>query len=233
MSAPAKKTGPLKVAFTLLYILSFPALLLFLSGDWCWTEGWIFGGWFAVLCSSTILYLFRKDPALLEERYKQPGAGNQPGWDKFVVYALFLGFISWIVLMPLDAKRYAWSPHLPVALKIAGGVLLLISFFFFFRSFTDNTFLSPLVRVQSERKQQVVTTGVYGFVRHPMYLGGILMFIGAPLLMGSLIATALGLLLTLLMTLRTLGEEKMLLTELEGYEAYKQKVKYRFVPFIW
>lgn len=222
-----------KLVFTFLYILIFPALLLLLSGDWCWTEGWIFSCWFTVLCFTTILYLYKKDPALLQERYQQPGAGNQKGWDKYVVYLLIISFTSWIIIMPLDAKRFAWSVVFPFWVKCLGGTGLLFSFFFFFRSYADNTFLSPLVRIQTERKQQVITTGVYGFVRHPMYLGALLLFIGTPLLMGSFYGVLIGLAVVFLLAARIIGEEKMLLSELEDYAEYKAKVKYRLIPFVW
>ncbi|MGE5403238.1 MAG: methyltransferase family protein, partial [Candidatus Doudnabacteria bacterium] len=108
-----------------------------------------------------------------------------------------------------------------------------ISLFFLYRSFTDNPFLSPLVRIQRERNHKVVTTGVYSFVRHPMYLGAILMFIGAPLLLGSMYGIMLGALLSLFLVIRIFGEEKMLIEELEGYVDYTKKVKYRLIPFIW
>jgi protein-S-isoprenylcysteine O-methyltransferase Ste14 len=222
-----------KIVFSFLFILVFPALILLLSEDLFWSAGWIFCTWFVVLCFSTILYLYRKDPALLEERYKQPGAGNQEGWDRYVVYGLFAGFILWIVIMPLDAKRFGWSPAFPLWLNIIGVAGLAGSFFMFFRSYTDNTFLSPLVRIQEDRKQRVVTTGVYGFVRHPMYLGGCLMFIGAPLLLGSVWGVLTGFALTLLLMGRILGEEQMLNRELEGYREYTQQVRYRLIPCIW
>lgn len=89
-----------KIFFAFLYILIFPALLLLLSGDFSWLEGWIFSIWFILLCFSTILYLYWKDPALLEERYQKPGASNQKGWDRYVVYGLLIGFIFWIIIMP-------------------------------------------------------------------------------------------------------------------------------------
>jgi hypothetical protein len=117
-----------KVAFVLLYILLFPALLFLLSGNFTWPEGWVFSIWFIVLCYSTILYLYRKDPALLAERYMQPGAGNQERWDRYVVYGIVIGFILWIVIMPLDAKRFGWSPVFPLWLKGIGGALLAGSF---------------------------------------------------------------------------------------------------------
>ena len=222
-----------KIIYAAIWILIWPALLLFLSGDWLWIEGWIFNIWFLSLCFFTISYLYRKDPALLSERFKQPGTANQKGWDRFIVYGLVLGFITWIVIMPLDAKRFAWTASLPIWLKVVGGIGLLLSFFFFYRSYTDNTFLSPLVRIQEERRQQVVSTGVYSFVRHPMYLAGILMFLGAPLLLGSMYGVLVGVVLCFLLVFRIGGEEKMLTNELEGYADYKKKVRYRLIPFVW
>jgi len=218
---------------TFMYILIFPLLLLILSGDWFWTEGIIFSIWFIILCYSTIIYLYRKDPALLAERYKKPGTANQKGWDTYVVAGLVIGFFLWIVIMPLDARRFGWTTCFPLWVKITGGIGLIFSFFFFYRSYTDNTFLSPLVRIQTERKQKVVSTGVYGFVRHPMYLGGTLLFLGTPMLLGSAYGLILGFLLLLLLSGRIIGEEKMLINELEGYAAYKKRVKYRLLPFIW
>ena len=233
------QAGPLylimerKLLFAFVYILIFPALLFILAGDAIWPEGWVFTLWFLVLCYSTILYLYRKDPALLEERYRKPGTGNQEGWDRYVVYGLLIGFIYWIVVMPLDARRFGWSPVFPLPVKALGFLMLAGSFFLFFRSYTDNTFLSPLVRMQTDRKQQVVSTGVYRVVRHPMYLGGILMFTGAPLLLGSAGGVAAGLALSILLMARIKGEEAMLARELEGYRNYVQKVRYRLVPFLW
>lgn len=222
-----------RLILTAIYILIFPALVLLLSGDWRWVEGWIFDIWFTALCAATIIYLYRKDPALLAERYRQPGTANEKGWDRYVVYGLGLGFALWIVIMPLDAKRYVWSPDFPLWLKIIGGIVLIPSSFLFFRSYADNTFVSPLVRIQAERKQQVVSTGVYGFVRHPMYLGGIFLFIGTPILLGSLYGAVIGVSLSFLLVARIVGEERMLVKELEGYIDYKKKVRYRLIPFIW
>ena len=222
-----------KLVFSFLFILLFPALILLLSGDYTWPAGWIFSIWFILLCYSTILYLHHKDPALLEERYKQPGAGNQERWDIYVVYGIMIGFMFWILIMPLDAKRFGWSPVFPLWVTVLGGALLAGSFFLFFRSYTDNTFQSPLVRIQEDRKQRVVSSGIYGFVRHPMYLGGVLMFVGAPLLLGSLYGILAGLVLTVLLMARIQGEEAMLGRELEGYREYTQNVRYRLFPLLW
>ena len=222
-----------KIYFSIIYIMIYPALLLFLSGDWMWTEGWIFSIWFIALCFTTIFYLYHKNPALLAERYKKPGTAHQKGWDKYVVYGLVLGFLIWIIIMPLDVKRYEWTKYFPTWLKIFGIIELLLSSFLFFRSFKDNPFLSPLVRIQSERRQKAVTTGVYGFVRHPMYLGAVLLFTGTPMLLGSIFGLIIGFGMIILLAGRIIGEEKMLVTELEGYKGYKKKVKYRLIPYVW
>ena len=228
-----KSMKKLQVIVSSLFILLFPVLTIVLSGDWTWPEGWIFGIWFLLLCYSTIYHLYRKDPALLEERYKKPGTGDEKGWDRYVVAGLVVGFISWIVIMPLDARRFAWSPTFPLWLQTLGSVMLAGSYYLFFRSYADNTFLSPLVRIQEDRKQTVVSTGVYGFVRHPMYLGATLMLIGTPLLLGSVYGILVGIAVTFLLMGRIVGEEKMLIQELEGYPEYTKKVRYRLIPYLW
>ena len=87
--------------------------------------------------------------------------------------------------------------------------------------------------MQKERGQQVVSTGVYGLVRHPLYLGGSLLFLGTPLLLGSLYGVIIGLAAIFLLAARIIGEEKMLSAELEGYAEYKREVTYRLIPFVW
>lgn len=222
-----------QILLTSFYILVFPILLLLLSGDWWWLEGWIFAVWYVSFALSTLIYLYRHDPALLAERFKKPGTGNEKRWDLYFIYALQILFWAWIVIMPLDAKLYHWSPNFTVWLKTLGGIALLPAFFFLYRSFTDNTFLSPLVRIQAERKQQVVSTGVYGFVRHPMYLGAIFLFMGTPILLGSQYGILIAVVFSLLLVVRIIGEEKMLVEELEGYQEYKNQVKYRLMPLVW
>jgi protein-S-isoprenylcysteine O-methyltransferase Ste14 len=229
----ADPVSPLKLAGAALYIAAWPALVFVVAGDWRWLEAWLFAGWFLVHCATVIVWLYLKDPALLAERYRRPGTGGQKRRDQVVVYAIAAGFASWIVVMPLDARRFGWTPPPPAGLEVAGGTLLLASALLLFRSFRDNTFLSPLVRIQTEREQRVVSTGVYGFVRHPMYLGAVLMFVGTPLLLGSAGGLLLAAAMTLLLAFRITGEERALADELEGYAEYRRKVRYRLLPFIW
>lgn len=232
MPAPSP-ISPLKLILAVLYLLVWPVLILFLAGDWRWSEGWIFCAWFLFAFGSALGWLYRKDPALLAERYRRPGSGGQSRRDKVIVYLVVIAFAAWIVLLPLDARRFRWTPQLPLVVEAAGGMLLVLSWLLLFRSFTDNTFLSPLVRIQTERGHRVVSTGVYGFVRHPMYLGAILMFLGAPLLVGAFSALLAGVLLSLLLVVRIFEEEELLMTELAGYDEYRRRVRYRLVPFVW
>lgn len=218
---------------SLITILIFPVVILFLSGNWLWLEGWIFSLWFDAMFLSNMVYLYRNDPALLAERSKAPGSDNQKKWDKYLLTGAYLMALVWFIIMPLDAKRFGWSPYFPVWLKVLGGVALLPSLYLIYRATVENTFLSTLVRIQTDRKQQVISTGVYGFVRHPLYLGCLLMLLGAPLLLGSIYGLIIGLIALIVLVGRIIGEEKMLVNELEGYEDYKQKVKYRLVPLVW
>jgi protein-S-isoprenylcysteine O-methyltransferase Ste14 len=225
--------SPSKLVFTGLYLLAWPLLVLWLAGDWRWPEGWAFGLWFIAMCGTSIIWLYRHDPALLAERYRRPGTGGQGRADQRIVQAIVIGFVAWIVVMPLDARRFHWTPPLPVGLQPIGAVLLLLSGWLLFRSFTDNPFLSPLVRIQSERQHRVVTTGVYRLVRHPMYLGAACMFIGAPMLLRSTLGFVVGAALSLLLAGRILIEERLLAQELEGYDDYRRAVRYRLIPFVW
>jgi len=192
----------------------------------------VFNAWFITLSFATTIHLLRSNPSLLTEKIK-PDASNQKGWDKYLVPSLVIGFLIWIIIMPLDAKRFGWSAGFPLWLKILGGTILLPSSFFLYRANSDNAFVSPLVRIQEERSQTVISTGVYGFVRHPMYLGGVLLLLGTPKLLGSYFGFIVSGLMALLLIVRIVGEEAMLVEELKGYADYREKVKYRLLPYIW
>ncbi|MFY9845912.1 MAG: isoprenylcysteine carboxylmethyltransferase family protein [Terriglobales bacterium] len=207
-------------------------LLLWLSGNWRWVEGWIFGVWWFSFASAILLWLHYRDPALLAERFRMPGTGGESRADVAILIGIKVCFLALIVLPALDV-RFGWTPRLPLWCEVCGGILVLGGSFPFFRAFTDNTYASQLVRIQTERGQHVIDTGVYGFVRHPMYLGASLVFVGAALLLGSTSALLLGLAMIGLLVVRIFGEEKLLARDLEGYKEYLQKVRYRLVPRVW
>jgi protein-S-isoprenylcysteine O-methyltransferase Ste14 len=234
MTTESKKMSPTAFGLNLLLTaLVFPVVILLLAGNWRWLEGWLLALWIVVMIDFNVIYLYWKDPALLAERTKAPGSDNQKLWDKYLMISILALVILWLVILPLDAERFHWSPPFPLWLKILGGVALLPALYLIERTTIENTYLSTMVRIQSERKQRVITTGVYGFVRHPLYFGCMLLMFGAPLLVGSVYGLLIAFIGSLILAGRIIGEEKMLIEELEGYEAYQQKVKYRLIPFVW
>lgn len=220
------------VIYVIIFCAVFASLFVVVSGDFHWIEGWIISGFFLLQLLQRILYLRFKNPDLLKERMLRNNPTNQKSWDKFFLPVFFITIMTWLVIMPLD-RRFHWTNNFPLEIKAVGFLFALISFYFVSKSFADNTFASPMVRIQEDRNQHVVSTGVYAIVRHPMYLGGILSYIGVPMFLNSIPGLILGVFLSILFILRIFGEEKMLEEGLEGYKDYKKKVKYRLIPFIW
>ena len=140
-----------------------------------------------------------------------------------------LVFIAGFVLAGLDF-RFSWS-NVPMPAVIAASVIFLIGYGLYAEVMRENAYLSRTVKV--EEGQTVISTGLYGIVRHPMYLASVLMFLSIPLVMGSWYALIPFAFYPALMVVRILDEEKLLTAELAGYEEYKRKVKYRMIPFIW
>ena len=140
-----------------------------------------------------------------------------------------LVFMAGFVLAGLDF-RFGWS-DMPLPVVIAASVIFLIGYGLYAEVMRENAYLSRTVKV--EEGQTVISTGLYGIVRHPMYLASVLMFLSIPLVMGSWYALIPFAFYPVLMVVRILDEEKLLTAELAGYEEYKGKVKYRMIPFIW
>ena len=222
-----------QLILSIVCLLIFPLILFLLAGDWHWTEGWVFSIIFCSLTFATLVYLYVKDPALLNERFGSPLQKDQKAWDKILLSSFLLGFLVWFGIMPLDAKRFNWSPEFPLWIKIVGTLLFILAFIVMFGALKANTFAAPVVKMQKERGHKVISTGLYGMVRHPMYSGAILLFIGGPALLGSVYGLAIGLLLIITIAVRSLGEEEMLGRELDGYNEYMKKVKWRFIPFVF
>ena len=222
-----------KLIGSFFYLLIFPVILFFLAGDWRWTEGWVYSVIFLLMSFGTLFYLYFHDPELLKERFGSPIQQTQKPWDKVLLLLFFVEFIVWFGIMPLDGRRYAWSPPFPFWLRALGALLQILATYLVFEALRENTFAAPVVKMQKERGQKVISTGLYAIVRHPMYAGATLLFISAPLLLGSIAGLALGLVLILTIGARSVGEEAMLKEELEGYRDYMRKVKWRMIPYVF
>uniref|UniRef100_UPI0040569A18 methyltransferase family protein n=1 Tax=Acetatifactor sp. TaxID=1872090 RepID=UPI0040569A18 len=140
-----------------------------------------------------------------------------------------LVFVGGFVVASFDF-RFQWTP-LPVWLVIASSVILLVSYGLYAEVMRENAYLSRTVEVQENQK--VIDTGLYGIVRHPMYLATTLLFLSFPLVLGSGIAFVIFLFYPVLLVKRIKNEEEVLKKGLEGYTEYKKKVKWRMVPFVW
>ncbi len=210
----------------------FGVALFVAAGTVRWAAGWIFLALFFGFTVALSGWLLDHDPALLVERQTGIGKPDQKTWDKAFFGIAAALFVSWLVLIPLDAVRFGWS-HVPAWLQAAGAGLLSGSFYFFFLTFRENAYLSPAVRVQAERGQTVVSTGPYAVVRHPMY-GTVIIFVaGATLLMGSWYGFVPGVLVVVATAVRAVAEERTLRRELAGYAEYMTRVKYRLIPYVW
>jgi protein-S-isoprenylcysteine O-methyltransferase Ste14 len=209
------------------------ALLLFLpAGTVNWPEGWIY---LLLVCGLGLvsgLVIAKHDPALVNERLAPPVQSNQEGWDKILLSVFFALWLMQYVVAGLDAERYHLS-EMPTWLKAAGAAGILFGLYVFHIVMRANTFAAPVVKIQVERKQYVISTGPYAVVRHPMYGGAIGLILGTGLLLGSWWAVGLGCVLVLLLACRAVLEEEMLTRELEGYAAYAQRVRYRMIPGIY
>jgi protein-S-isoprenylcysteine O-methyltransferase Ste14 len=239
-----EESQPLKlwhILFTAFYSLLFPAAAFVFAGDVTWIEGWIFTITLVIWAYAMLIYLVKKDPGLFKERFtlpiqrekKEEQDIQQKGWDKPVVAILLIFFVVWIVGTPLDAKRFGLSPEFPVLVKVIGVIFLNSGLAIAFKALMDNPFASGVARVQKDRKHTVVSTGIYSVVRHPLYLGGILWFMSTPLLFGSLIGIGCTIGMSIFFAIRAVKEERMLADELEGYDEYRKKVRYRIIPFLF
>jgi protein-S-isoprenylcysteine O-methyltransferase Ste14 len=209
------------------------AVLLFASaGTIRWIGAWVFIVIMLALIVIVSLMLAKHDPDLLKERLAMPLQSGQKGWDKILMVALLVLFIAWMPLMGLDAIRYQWS-HIPIWLQFAGATGLIISFYFCYLVFGENSYLLPVVRIQEDRGQHVVSSGPYRFVRHPLYASSLILLPSIALLLGSGWGLVWSVLLAALIVIRTDLEDATLAKELAGYADYATKVRYRLIPGVW
>ena len=202
-------------------------VLIFLpAGTLVFFNGWLLMGiLFVPMFCAGIVMMF-KNPELLKSRLD---AKEKQKDQSMVVKLSGLMFLAGFIVAGLDF-RFGWFT-LPKGVAIGGAVVFLAAYILYAEVLRENTYLSRTIQVQENQK--VIDTGLYGIVRHPMYSATLLLFLAMPIVLGSLYSFIIFLAYPLIIAKRIKGEEAFLEQELDGYRAYKQKVKYRLIPFVW
>lgn len=206
------------------------ALIFWPAGTLAYPGGWAFIALFALGGLAMVGWLAKYSPSLLRERMASPLQRAQKPWDRVFLSLFILTFIGWMMFMARDAARTGFAA-VPLWLQALGGAGIVIYMLGTWRTFRENRFAAPVVKIQEG--QQVVDTGPYALVRHPMYASSLLFFIGLPLLLGSWRGLAFSVFFVIGIGWRAVQEERTLRRELPGYESYTRRVRYRFIPFVW
>jgi protein-S-isoprenylcysteine O-methyltransferase Ste14 len=210
-------------------LVFFGVLLFWPAGTLQYWQAWVFIAVFMVATLVPSIYLAVNDPAALQRRLKAGPMAETRLVQKLVIIGTIAAVVAVLVVSALD-HRFGWS-HVPTAAVIVGNILVAIGLGLAQLVVIQNGYAAATITVEAE--QTVVSTGLYGLVRHPMYFGTVIMMIGTPLALGSywgLLATVPAL---PVLVARIDDEEKLLRQELDGYSEYMQKVHYRLVPYVW
>jgi protein-S-isoprenylcysteine O-methyltransferase Ste14 len=216
----------------LFWVAMIGALLFASAGTLDWVHGWVFLAEFVAGAAAITVWLARHDPGLLKERMSGAIQKGQAFWDRVFMSFMLVFWYGWLVLMGLDAKRWHLS-HMPVALNVAGAVLIPVGYYAVWRVFRANSFAAPVIRIQDERGQHVIDTGPYAIVRHPMYACAMLYLLGMPLLLGSWLGLAVVPVFLAALCARIFIEEATLRSGIAGYDEYAARVRYRLIPGVW
>ncbi|MFX1285907.1 MAG: methyltransferase [Promethearchaeota archaeon] len=204
------------------------------AGTLEWTEAWIFLIITFLYVMVVVFYFWRKDPTILASRSK---VKPEKGFDTIFLVISGLAFFSMFLITafsvnPALSDLFQWSDYkVPLPLEIIGFGGIFVTFIIIFIVMRENVYASKAIDVQEGQK--VINTGPYAYVRHPMYIGFIIMTLCFPIALGSFLALPPALLVIILIVIRSIYEEKSLIEELEGYKEYMQKVRYRLIPKIW
>ncbi|MDT5249906.1 MAG: hypothetical protein QOJ28_2540 [Mycobacterium sp.] len=214
---------------SVLGIGAFVLLLFVPAGTLNWWQGWIFIAVFTLATLVPSVYLARRDPDALKRRMKAGPTNETRPVQRVVIAVCFLLIPGMLVIAGLD-HRFGWS-MVPVPIVILGDVLVAAGLVLAQWVVIQNSYAAATIIV--EREQPLVDTGLYGMVRHPLYVGALIMMVGSPLALGSLWALVVLVPGFVALAVRIVDEEQMLTEQLPGYDEYTQKVPYRLVPNVW
>jgi protein-S-isoprenylcysteine O-methyltransferase Ste14 len=196
------------------------------AGTFAYWEAWTYIAVLFIPMFFVFIYLVKKEPELLARRMKMK---EKEAEQKLIIKLSYIPFLVAFLLPGLD-KRFGWS-NVPVVVVLIADILVLLGYGIFFLVLKENPYASRIVEVEPE--QTVITSGPYARVRHPMYSGVLLLYIFSPLALGSYWAIIPTIFIIPVILARILSEEKILLRDLDGYEEYMQKTRYRLIPGIW
>lgn len=231
MHAKAKPSLWLRAFLSLGLVLTTMGALLFgPAGTLAWPAAWILILTYGAFLLGFMIWGLTRNPDLLRERSHV--AENVKVWDKWIngLYTLLL--VAILVVSGLDAGRFEWAT-VPLIVQIVAGIFIVLSAWLIFQTIAENAYLSRWARIQDDRGHQVINTGPYAVVRHPMYAGIMVLMVCMPLQLGSLWGVIPGALIGVLNIVRTALEDRMLMDELDGYREYARRVRYRLIPGIW
>lgn len=212
----------------------FAITLMWPAGTWLWWEAWVLVGLWSVFVVASVIFLSHHDPALLAERLKvSPLQKGQKDWDKVLMSLFYVAGLGIYIVPGFDVVRYEWSEPLPVWMEVMAIAVQLPCFLFIGWVMKANTFLSPVVKIDEGRGHQVITTGPYELVRHPMYSAVIVLLFAVPVALGSRFGLLPAAFLAVLLIVRTHFEDRTLHAELPGYPEYAKQTPSRLIPGIW
>jgi len=201
-------------------------LILIPAGTFNFWQVYVYIGILVIPVIFVLFYFLKNDPLFLERRTR---VKEKEKAQKIIQIVFSLIFFSGFLIPGLD-KRFGWS-DIPINIVLITDIIILLGYLLIFFVFKQNSYASRVVEV--DKSQKVISTGLYSFVRHPMYLGVLIMYIPTPVALGSYWGLIPMATIPLAIVLRILNEEKVLSNDLPGYKEYCQKTKYRLIPLIW
>jgi len=210
-------------------LVAFGLMLFLPAGTFHYWQAWVFLAVFAFYTWIPSVYLVRKNPAALERRMHAGPLAETRTLQQIVSTVVFICFPAMLVVSALD-HRFGWSP-VPTTVTVVGDILVAVGLGVAMLVVAQNGYAAANITVESG--QTLVSTGLYGLVRHPMYSGSVIMMVGVPLALDSYWGLVFVIPALVALALRIRDEEELLRQQLSGYSEYEQQVHYRLVPFVW
>jgi protein-S-isoprenylcysteine O-methyltransferase Ste14 len=220
------------IIMLLLALVIIPLLPILVSGHWGWWQAWLMAGVFILTFIISRAIARMRNPGILKERVNYGQHKNTQPWDKWLSPVMAFGSVFIMLVAGLDAL-FHWSTGFSLPVEMVGLALIIGGYLLGSYAFVENTFFSGTVRIQEERGHKVISSGPYGWIRHPGYMGSLVASLGIPLLLDSVWAFIAVVIFGVFFVIRTSLEDRFLQGYLPGYKEYAEKVRYRLLPGVW